>query len=97
MPTREILPQFWGDWARLTAEQRAAFLLAVDKLIADLRAGTGLRAGLRVKGVRGSPGAYELTWAPDGRATFSYGRSVVGDEPHIIWRRIGTHAILRAP
>ncbi len=97
MPTREILPQFWRDWARLAPEQRAAFLVAIDKLVADLRAGAGPRAGLRVKGVRGSPGVYELTWAPDGRATFSYGRSVVGAEPHVIWRRIGTHEILREP
>jgi hypothetical protein len=38
-----------------------------------------------------------MTWAPNGRATFSYGRSIVGDEPHVIWRRIGTHEILREP
>ena len=97
MPTREILPQFWRDWARLTLEQQQAFRLAVGKLVDDLKAGGGLRAGLRVKGVRGTPGVYELTWARDGRATFSYGRSVVVDEPHIVWRRIGTHEILREP
>jgi len=97
MPTREILPQFWRDWARLTLEQQQAFRLAVGKLVDDLKAGGGLRAGLRVKGVRGTPGVYELTWASDGRATFSYGRSVVGDEPHTVWRRLGTHEILREP
>lgn len=97
MPTRDILAKFWRDWKRLTPEQKAAFLAAVEKFVEDLRAGTGVRAGLRVKGVRGAPGVYELAWAPDGRATFSYGRSVVGDEPHVIWHRIGTHAILREP
>lgn len=97
MPTREITASFSRDWARLTSEQQGAFLVAVAKLVEDLRAGTGLRAGLRVKGVRGAPGTYELTWAPDGRATFAYGRSVVGDEPHVIWRRICTHDILREP
>lgn len=97
MPTREILPQFSRDWARLTPERQRSFRLAVGKFIDDLRAGRGLRAGLRVKGVRRAPGVYELSWAPDGRATFSYGRSVVGDEPHVIWRRIGTHEILREP
>jgi hypothetical protein len=47
--------------------------------------------------VRSVAGVYELTWGPDGRATFSYGRSVVEGEPHIIWRRIGAHEILRNP
>ena len=97
MPTREILPRFWRDWTRLSSEAQEAFLAAVDKFIDDLETGRGFRSGLRVKGVRGTPGAYELTWAPDGRATFSYGRSIVGDEPHVIWRRIGTHEILREP
>ncbi|MBM2822662.1 MAG: hypothetical protein HW413_1408 [Thermoleophilia bacterium] len=97
MPTREILPRFWRDWVRLSSEAQEAFLAAADKFVDDLATGRGFRSGLRVKGVRGTPGAYELTWAPDGRATFSYGRSIVGDEPHVIWRRIGTHEILREP
>ena len=83
MPTREVLPQFWRDWARLTPEQREAF--------------GAVRAGLRVKGVRTAPGIFELTWAPDGRATFSFGAPVVVGESHVIWRRIGTHDVLRAP
>lgn len=97
MPTREITESFLRDWERLTPEQQRAFRVAVGKLVDDLRAGGGLRAGLRVKGVQGAPGVYEMSWAPDGRATFSYGRSVVGDEPHVIWRRVGTHEILREP
>ena len=97
MPTRDVLAKFWRDWARLTPEQHQAFRFAVARFVEDLRAGGGPRAGLRVKGVRGAPGVFELTWASDGRATFSYGRSVVGDEPHIVWRRIGTHEILREP
>ena len=97
MPTREILPRFWRDWARLTSDEQQAFLIAVDKFVEDLRARSGVRSSLRVKGVRGTPGVYELAWASDGRATFSYGRSVVEDEPHIVWRRVGTHEILREP
>lgn len=97
MPTRELLPQFLHDWKQLTPKQQRAFRLALSKFIADLRAGRSFRSGLRVKGVRGTPGAFEMTWAPNGRATFSYGRSIVGDEPHVIWRRIGTHEILREP
>jgi hypothetical protein len=97
MPTRDVAESFWLGWQRLNPEQQDAFLVAVDKFVEDLRTRRGFRAGLRVKGVRGSPGVYEMTWAPDGRATFSYGRSIVEGEPHIIWRRIGTHEILREP
>jgi len=97
MPTREVAESFWPGWQRLTSEQQDAFLVAVDKFVEDLRRRQGFRAGLRVKGVSGVHGVYELTWAPDGRATFSYGRSVVKGEPHIIWRRIGAHEILREP
>lgn len=97
MPTREIADSFWAGWERLTAEQQRMFLVAVGKFVDDLRAGRGFRAGLRVKGVRGAPGVFEMTWAPDGRATFSYGRSVMGDEPHVVWRRIGTHEVLKTP
>src|SRR3972149_9805635 len=97
MPTRELLLQFLRDWEQLTPEQQRVFRLALAKFIDDLRAHGGSRAGLRVKGVRSITGVYELTWAPDGRATFSYGRSVVENEPHIVWRRIGIHSILLEP
>lgn len=62
--------------------------------MADLKAGNGFRAGLRVKGVQGDPGVYEMTWAPNGRATFSYGDSIRNGEAHIIWRRVGTHKVI---
>src|SRR6266540_5585944 len=97
MPTREILESFWRGWDRLTPEDQRAFLVAVEKLVQDLRAGQGIRKGLRVKGVKGARGIYELTWAPNGRATFQYGRAVRNDEPHVIWRRIGGHDIFGDP
>ena len=59
-----------------------------------MKAGKGLRKGLRVKGVKGAQGVFEMTWAPNGGATFSYGKSRKHDEPHVIWRRVGTHDIL---
>ena len=52
---------------------------------------------LRLKRVQGHPGVWEITWAPDGRATFEYGPEVVPGEPHIIWRRIGAHDIFQDP
>ena len=50
-----------------------------------------------MNGIQGAEGIYELTWAPDGRATFQYGRPVVGTDPHIVWPRIGTHRVIDKP
>lgn len=97
MPTHEEEPGFWRDWALLSESQRAVFLIAVGKLNADLASGKGFRPGLRVKGVQGYSGVYEMTWANDGRATFSYGASIQPGNAHIIWRRVGDHDILKNP
>jgi len=97
LPTYSWLTRFGAEFKALSAAQQAAFLTAVDQFVEDLRRGQGFRKGLRVKGVRGAEGIFEMTWATDGRATFRYGASIVGTEPHIIWRRIGTHAILSQP
>ena len=97
MPTFAWFARFGADFDRLTPAQRAAFLEAVAQFVDDLRAGNQFRKGLRVKGVRGAGGVFEMTWADDGRATFQYGEAVVEGEPHVIWRRIGTHAIFKQP
>ena len=68
-----------------------------EKMVNDLRAGQSFRPSLRIKGVQGYPGIFEMTWAPDGQATFQYGAPVQPGETHIVWRRIGTHAILNNP
>lgn len=62
----------------------------------DLEEGQ-FRAGLRVKGVRGAEGVFEMTWADDGRATFQYGPEQIEGEPHVIWRRVGGHGIFGSP
>ena len=85
------------DFAALTAPQRARFLDALRKLVNDLKAGKPIRPGLRVKGVQGHPGVFEMSWDNDGRATFSYGEERIPGQPHVIWRRIGTHAIFTPP
>ncbi len=94
MPTYERLLRFNRDYEALSAEEKSAFKDAVRKFVEDLERGEGFRKGLRVKGVRGSPGVYEMTWAGDGRATFSYGNSVRKGEPHVIWRRVGSHDVI---
>ncbi|MFE5795549.1 hypothetical protein ACFQ8C_23640 [Streptomyces sp. NPDC056503] len=43
------------------------------------------------------PGVFELTWAPDGRAAWSYSRARIAGEQHIVRRRIGSHEILARP
>ncbi|WP_327677694.1 hypothetical protein [Kitasatospora sp. NBC_00458] len=47
--------------------------------------------------MQGHADVRELTWAPDGRATFGYGTPLQPGDPHIVWRRIGTHEIFGRP
>ena len=78
--------------------RQARFLDAVTKLVEDLKKGGHIRPGLRVKRVRTEKQeVWEMTRAPDGRALFEYGPTQRPGHKHIIWRRIGTHDILREP
>lgn len=97
MPTYAWLARFRADFERLTPARQQAFLTAVQQFVDDLRRGGGFRKGLRVKRVQGASGIFELTWAPDGRATFEYGDGVTEGEVHVVWRRIGTHSIFHRP
>jgi len=96
VPTYAWLARFRADFQRLTPTQQQEFLTAVEQFVADLR-GASFRKGLRVKGIKGASGIFEMTWAADGRATFSYGREIVPGEPHIVWRRVGTHDVFSQP
>jgi hypothetical protein len=95
VPTYERTARFDLDLALLGADDRARFREAVVKFVEDLRSAS-FRPGLRVRRVEGAPGVFEMTWAPDGRATFQYGPAR-GDGPHVIWRRVGTHDIFGEP
>lgn len=97
MPTFERLAAFLRDFRALTPAQQSAFLHAVTMFVTDLRDGRGFRKSLRVKKMEGADGIWELTWAPDGRATFEYGDPVKDGHPHIRWRRVGTHDIFKRP
>ena len=97
MPTYEVAATFWRDWNNLTVQQQRRFRQAVAKFVEDLRGGQGFRPGLRVKGIQGAEGVFEMTWADDGRASFHYGEPRQGNEPHIVWRRVGTHDIFTSP
>jgi hypothetical protein len=96
VPTFAWVASFRLDFRKLAPDRQVAFLEAIVLLVDDLRGGA-FRPSLRVKGVRGAPGVFEMTWAPDGRATFEYGPEQVAGEPHILWRRIGGHDIFGRP
>jgi hypothetical protein len=97
MPTHDELAQFLREYAALPLDAQEQFGKAVKKMVNDLRAGVGFRPSLRVKGVQGHPGVFEMTWSGDGRATFHYGTEQRSGEAHIVWRRIGGHDILKNP
>jgi len=93
LPTYRWAPRFRADWNRLTPEQQEGFPAAVTHFVEDMHRVRGFRKGLRVKAVQGAAGIFEMTWADDGRATFMYGEAVIEGEPHVVWRRVGTHEI----
>jgi hypothetical protein len=93
VPTFDRTPRFDRDFDKLTAEQQERFVRVVlDEFAPDVTAGQ-FRPKLRVKCVQGAPGVFEMTWAKDGRATWQYGPEQRPGTPHVIWRRIGGHAI----
>jgi len=96
VPTHEVSSRFQRDLGNLTPQQRQAIRKAIRAFVADLKKGA-FRPSLRVKGIQGAAGIFEMTWAPDGRCTFEYGTEVHAGEPHVIWRRCGTHEIFRKP
>jgi hypothetical protein len=97
-PTYEASQRFLRELARLSNDQRDAFLSAKDVLVAGLRESPPQFAPrLRVKRVKGSDDVWELTWAADGRATFRYAAQVIAGEAHVAWLRIGSHSILDDP
>ena len=97
MPTHDESSQFLREFYALTPAQRKRFAKAMKYMVDDLKHKRPFRASLRIKSVQKAKDVFEMTWAPDGRATFSYGAEVTTGEAHIIWRRIGGHEILEKP
>ena len=95
MPSHERTRRFERDWRALSAADRHRFRVAFKRFDADLESGS-FRRGLRVKRVEGTDTVFEMTWAPDGRATFEYG-TPQGRGAHITWRRIGREDVFRRP
>jgi hypothetical protein len=97
MPTHEEYLQFLREYRALPQSQRRAFPKAMQHMVQDLQAKRPFRVSLRIQGVQGHSGVFEMTWADDGRATFEYGPEQIPGETHIIWRRIGGHEIFKNP
>ncbi len=95
MPTFERLARFDREFRSLPRELQRAFLAVLPVFVAALKEDPPVfLPALRVHRVQGRAGVWEITFAPDGRATFEYGAEVMAGEPHVIWRRVGTHAVL---
>jgi hypothetical protein len=96
VPTFDALARFLEEYGALTPQQKEAFRRMRRRFVHDLRTGH-FRAGLNVHALHGHPGVFAIEWAPDGRATFHYGEPIHAGEPHIVWRRVGSHAIYDEP
>ena len=88
--------RFKGDIRRLSDGEKALLAEVVRKTFIPaaerIAAGKGTvrwPASLRVKGVQGAPGVWEMAWSfagPDGRATFEW--RDCGGQLGIFWRRV---------
>jgi hypothetical protein len=100
----QLTSAFEGDWGRLSPDERQSFRDVVTNQFHPacerrrVDPASPWPRSLRVKGVEGAPGIWEMTWSfagPDGRATFEW--IEIEGEPAIRWRRIGGHAIFGTP
>ena len=95
MPTHDETEEFFREYRRLHPERQAQFrrsLLLFREGLESRR----FHPSLRVKRYVSATGVWEMSWAPDGRATFTYGEELTPGSPHIVWLRIGSHDIFRS-
>lgn len=89
--------RFGRDYKKLTREQRGRFDLALRRFLLELDDREEFSRGLRVKGVQSASGIFEMSWAADGRMTWSYDHPDADGTLHVILRRVGTHAMFDNP
>jgi hypothetical protein len=83
VPHYSTTPRFRRDLRSLPKAVRAKFAKAVRE--GSIPAATRVHA---------TSGVYEMTFAPNGRATWQYGPTIEPGVPHVVWRRVGTHDVL---
>lgn len=104
----QTTPALDSDYSRLSDDEKRLFRTAVGDFsrACDQFVESGARArwpaSLRVKKVQGAPGVWEMAWSfagLDGRATWEWTTVATGDAKHpaVLWRRVGGHAIFKAP
>jgi len=100
----ERIERFKRDYRELADDEKQEFRRTVREefhpaLVRRLTdPGAKWPGALRVKGVKGAPGVWEMTWSfsdPDGRATWEWAE--IDGETGIRWRRVGSHAIFGDP
>lgn len=96
MPTFEALPRFWRDHRRLGKRKQQEFRSAVVLFTQGLEAGR-FDPSLRVHRIEAAPGVWSMSWGNGGRATFQCGGQRKPGKAHIVWRRVGDHAIYGRP
>ena len=97
MPTFESLARFDREFRRLPTELQAAFPRVLPTFITALRGEPALVPPDTTGQTRAGPPRRlgDHLSRRDGRATFAYGDEVIAGTPHVIWRRVGTHEVLR--
>jgi hypothetical protein len=97
-PTFDRLAQFKRDYAKLTPSQRESFRAAVKKFVAPFSTTPpgGFGQPL-VQELKEHPGYYELRFAADTRAIYTFGQAIRRAQPHVVWCRIGSNDALDQP
>jgi hypothetical protein len=97
-PTFDRLAQFKRDYVKLTPSQRERFRAAVKKFVAPFSTTPLDDVGEPlVRELKEHPGYFELRFAKDTRAVYTFGQAIRRGQPHVVWCRIGTDAALDQP
>lgn len=97
-PTFDRLAQFKRDYAKLTRPQRESFRAAVKKFVAPFSTTPPGDFGQPlVQELKEHPGYYELRFAADTRAIYTFGQAIRRGQPHVVWCRIGSNDALDQP
>jgi tetratricopeptide (TPR) repeat protein len=84
---------FFRSYESLAPEDRQQLREAVSELMHAFARGGDFPASLQVKPVADAEGLYEMSWAADGKATFSIRWDPARDERVIFLRRVGKVAM----
>jgi hypothetical protein len=97
-PTFDRLAQFKRDYAKLTPPERQLFRAAVKKFVAPFSTTPpGDFGEPLVRELTEHPGYYELRFAADIRAIYTFGQAIRRGQPHVVWCRIGSNDELDQP